>query len=182
MKSILGVSTLAVLLATVPALADDQMQAASPAPAAAVARPHAHDAFRQTARQISQYRMQARSQMLGALTPAHRSLLATIAGQLAISTNPDPAAAAKQLDAALTPGESQAVLRAHDAMKTQARAAMTAARKQFEANMTADQRAAQAARAGSAAPTKAHARRADAGKDAGRILLELSMASGRSHR
>jgi hypothetical protein len=62
---------------------------------------------------------QARAQMLAALTPEHKQLLATIAGQLAVSPNPDPSAAAEKLDAALSPQEKQGILKADDALHEQ---------------------------------------------------------------
>jgi len=41
--------------------------------------------------------------MLGALTPAHRALLAQIVGELAVAPVPDATTAAQRLDAALSP-------------------------------------------------------------------------------
>lgn len=51
-----------------------------------------------------------RKQVLGALTPANRDLLAKVSGQLAASDQPDYKAAAEQLDAALSAGEKQAIV------------------------------------------------------------------------
>ncbi len=52
----------------------------------------------------------ARTQILSTLTPAHKALLAEIAGQLATAANPDYTGAAKRLDAALSASEKQHIL------------------------------------------------------------------------
>ena len=57
-----------------------------------------------------QSRMSGRAAMLRALTNAHRNLLATIAGQLATSANPDVDGAARRLDSVLTAAEKQSIL------------------------------------------------------------------------
>jgi hypothetical protein len=74
-----------------------------------------------------------RTQMLSALTPEHRQLLAQIAGQLATSTNPDPKAAAAQLDQALSPGEKQAIVKAEQSFRSQMRTLHDKMRAQVEA-------------------------------------------------
>ncbi len=86
---------------------------APPAPGAAPPRYSDRGPMSQVRGQVENIRRQERDKVLAALTPAHRQLLATIAGQMAISQSPDPRAAAAQLDAALTPGEKQTVLAAH---------------------------------------------------------------------
>jgi hypothetical protein len=54
---------------------------------------------------------------LAALTPAHRTLLANVVGGLAIAANPNVDEAAARLDAALSSGEKDAIVRIHtDAM------------------------------------------------------------------
>jgi hypothetical protein len=85
--------------------------------------------------QMQQVHAQARAATLAALSSAHRSLLASVVGQLAIAANPDPAAAARTLDAALSPGEKQAILRAHASARSQMEAMMTAARAQMTGAM-----------------------------------------------
>lgn len=65
---------------------------------------------------------QFRAKILGTLTPAHRNLLASVAGQLAVSANPDPKAAIAKLDAALSSGEKQAILNAAQSFMSQQRA------------------------------------------------------------
>lgn len=56
------------------------------------------------------FHQQFRDQLLSALTPAHKQLLASIAGKLATEDRPDFAAAAKQLDDALSPQEKSTIL------------------------------------------------------------------------
>ena len=75
--------------------------------------------------QLRQMHVQVRSQILGYLTPAHKALLAQIAGQLAISPNPDYDAAASRLDAALSASEKQNIMNAGNAAMTKMRAMMT---------------------------------------------------------
>ena len=57
-----------------------------------------------------QSRASGRAAMLRALTNAHRNLLATIAGQLATSENPDIDGAAQRLDSVLTAAEKQSIM------------------------------------------------------------------------
>jgi Spy/CpxP family protein refolding chaperone len=102
--------------------------------------------MRQLRMQMMQIRQQARQQMLAALTPAHRQLLANVVGQLAIAPTPDRRAAARKLDAALSPTEAHAVLAAELSARNQSRSLMQTARAQFEASLTPDQKAAMAAR------------------------------------
>lgn len=67
---------------------------------------------------------QARAAVLGALTPAHKTLLASIVSALAISTNPDAKAAAAKLDAQLSAPEKKAIVDAENSMHEQMRAMM----------------------------------------------------------
>jgi hypothetical protein len=80
------------------------------------------DGRSQMRQQMMQMHQQFRSDVLGALTPAHRQLLAQTVGGLAIADNPDPKAAAATLDAALSASEKSAILAAaqkmHDQMKS----------------------------------------------------------------
>jgi len=114
MKNIAFLS-FALLLA--PAVASAQTAATVPdhGPSAGMIRMH---------EQMMQARQQVRAQMLGALTPAHRTLLASVVGGLAVSPSPNVEAAAKQLDAALSPQESRAILDVEASFHAQMRAAM----------------------------------------------------------
>lgn len=83
-------------------------------------------------KQMEQIHTQERSQVLGALSPAHRQLLATIAGQLATSTTPDYRGAAQRLDAALSSSEKQTILSASQSAHEKMRAQMDTIRQQME--------------------------------------------------
>jgi hypothetical protein len=74
--------------------------------------------------QMQQLRMATRSQMLNALTAQHRTLLARLAGQLATSPSPDLQGAARQLDDALSPQESEAIVAAQQSLRGQMRGGM----------------------------------------------------------
>jgi hypothetical protein len=112
--------TLFTLLALVPAFAFAQAQPPGPG-GTPWPRPN-FGAMRQNMQQMETLHKQFRAKVLGSLTPAHRSLLASIAGQLAVSTNPDPKAAIQKLDAALSSGEKQAILNAAQSFMSQQRA------------------------------------------------------------
>lgn len=112
--------------------------------------------MKQMHRQMLQIRRTERAQMLEALTPAHRALLASIAGQLATSTQPNLRSAEHRLDAALSPKESQAILGAVKSAHEKMHALWIAARKQFMA-----------------AHPKMHPK-----PDAGRLLLRFTAPGG----
>jgi hypothetical protein len=89
--------------------------------------PHPNMAgFKQMHEQLERIHRTERTQVLAALTPAHRALLASIVGNLAIAPDPDHKAAAARLDSALSPGEKSAVLAAHKTAMTQMHDAMHA--------------------------------------------------------
>ncbi|MDQ6826958.1 MAG: hypothetical protein M3Z14_07155 [Candidatus Eremiobacteraeota bacterium] len=110
---------------------------------------------------------EARSGVLAALTPAHRVLLGQVVGRLATDQNPDLAGAARTLNSALTPAESQSVLRIWNNLRTQSRQLMQAADAQMPG------RPAAAHHPGS------HANRGDA--DAGEALLRLAIPHAGPH-
>ncbi|MHB8461939.1 MAG: hypothetical protein ACYDA1_04780 [Vulcanimicrobiaceae bacterium] len=83
-----------------------------------------HRMSAQSMQQMEQMHAQARAKMLAALTPQNRQLLSTLAGQLAVADKPDVAAAAKQLDAALSAREKSAILDIHASMRKQMQAQM----------------------------------------------------------
>lgn len=133
----------------------------------------------QTHQQMDQLMTQTRSRVLGSITPAHRQLLAQIVGNLAISPNPDPDAAAKQLNAALSPAEAQAVLSTHNAAHQQMMSLMQAAHQRMQSVLTAQQRSDMQ----SGHPNgSTHERMMFGGPEgsptAGEILLHLSEAGG----
>jgi Spy/CpxP family protein refolding chaperone len=168
---------------TAPAAPPDGPGPAGPGPAG-MSRPHPDFAqMQQLRKQMMQIRQQARQQMLGALSPAHRKLLADVVGQLAVAPNPDRKAAVQTLDAALSPSESQAILAAESSARTQSRSLMETARAKFEASLTPDQKAAMAARAANRPKWRPDDRgpgpdRGHRTPDAGRTLLEVALGHG----
>jgi Spy/CpxP family protein refolding chaperone len=89
---------------------------------------------------LGQLHVQGRSQILGILTPQQRTLLAQIAGNLAISPNPSMDAAAQQLQNALSPAQSQRILSTHSALMQQAASLMQSAKAQADNYLTPQQR------------------------------------------
>lgn len=92
--------------------------------APATPNPAIRQQMRQMRSQMMQMHQQFRTQVLAALTPAHKALLASIAGNLATATTPDYRAAAAQLDAVLSPTEKQNIMSAAQTMRTSMRANM----------------------------------------------------------
>jgi hypothetical protein len=121
---------------------------AQEAPDATSARPSTQqmEAMQKLHEQMRQLHDQARLQMLGSLSPAHRAAVANIIGQLAIAPNPNRRAAAAQIDALLSNGEKQSVLTAEAGERTNTRSLMESARAQMEASATPDERAKMQAR------------------------------------
>ena len=116
-KHLVLIGMVAALAATaVPSFA----QTARPTP-----NPAMRAQFQQMRTQMRQIHTAERSQILGALTPAHRSLLASIAGQIATSVTPDFKGAASRLDSALSSGEKQAILNAAQNARTKQRSLMS---------------------------------------------------------
>jgi hypothetical protein len=157
MKKLLSIISLAALLGPAVALADEANEA--------VQSPHAA-MFQQLHAKMAQLHAQARTQILASLTPAHKTALANIVGQLAIAANPDPAAAVRQIDAMLSVGEKQAIIRTHDAVRTQARGLMEAAHKQMASSMPAGMEHVR---------VEAKENEAQETPDAGRILLMMAV-------
>jgi hypothetical protein len=110
---------LALALSLIPAAALAQDTNASQPPTDAQ-RQAMHQMFQQFAQSEQQLRDQLRSQVLSGLTPVHRRAIAAEIGNLVTSPNPDMDAAAKQIDAILSPGERQRILQAHAAFESQA--------------------------------------------------------------
>jgi hypothetical protein len=115
--------------------------------------------------QMETLHKQYRAQVLGALTPAHKQLYASVVGNLAIAASPDPRAAAAKLDAALSTGEKTAIINAD----TQFRSAMKA---QFQQMRAAHPRPSPS---GSPRPRRSHKPYTP---DAGRILLAMAGGHG----
>lgn len=111
---------IALALSLIPAVALAQDTNSSQQPTDAQ-RQAMHQMFQQFAQSERQLHDQLRSQILSGLTPVHRRAIAAEIGNLVISANPDIDAAAKQIDAILSPGERQRILEAHAAYASQSR-------------------------------------------------------------
>ena len=122
MKYVMTAALLLSLGAAAPVLA----QGTPPTPTPAI-----RQEFRQMHQQMRQIHTQARTEILNALTPAHKSLLASVAGQLATSVNPDYDAAANRLDSALSAGEKQKIVAAAQSAMAKGRALMESMRAQM---------------------------------------------------
>jgi hypothetical protein len=109
---------LALALSVIPiaALADDSDARPQLTP---TQRQAMQQTFQRFAAQEEQLHQQMRFQILSAMSPVHRRAVGATIGDLAIAPNPDLTAAAKRLDALLSPGERQRVLAAHTAFFTQ---------------------------------------------------------------
>jgi hypothetical protein len=114
----------ALALAAVPGFALAQ-QSPTPSPPMGGPSHHMSDADRAQMQQMMQMHQQYRTDVLNALTPAHRQLLASVVGSLAVSTTPDEKAAVAKLDAALSDGEKTAILAATSKMHDQLKAMMS---------------------------------------------------------
>lgn len=120
----------AVALSTLPCIAlADQTGYASPSPQMR----DAFSAMQQAHAKTDQLRAQARLAALNALTPAHRTLLAQVVGQLAVSSNPDVPRAASSIDTALSPNEQRSIQNISSSLESQSRQIMEAARQQMTA-------------------------------------------------
>jgi hypothetical protein len=93
--------------------------------------PQMRQEFEAAHKQMQQIHAQERSQVLGALTPAHLKLLGTVAAELATSTTPDYRGAAQRLDAALSSSEKQTIVSAAQNARQQMRAQMQTMRQQM---------------------------------------------------
>lgn len=107
----------ALVLTAAPALGQGAPPPRTPNPAM-------RQQFGQMHRELEQIHQTARTTMLNALTPAHKALLAQIAGELATANQPDYDAAASRLDAALSSSEKQTILNAAQTARTQMRSKM----------------------------------------------------------
>jgi hypothetical protein len=115
---------------------------------------------------MMQMREAFRSSVLQALTPEHRALLAKVVGDLAVADNPDPKAAAEQLDSALSSGEKDAILKAASDMQAQMKSQMDAMRSQWQSAHP------------DASPPAGRPMNAQRTPDPGRILLMVAGGGG----
>jgi hypothetical protein len=135
------VLSLALALAPVAALAQSGPPPGPPPTDGSAPTTAQMTAMRQVHAQAAAAHAQTRSQLLAALTPAHRATVANVAGALLVSANPDPRAAAASLDAVLSPAEKQSVLTITTAERRRMQALMQQARSTFASSLSAEQRA-----------------------------------------
>lgn len=159
------------LLSPAIALANDPAQAGPPqgGPPPAV-----RAQFAQMHEKMEALHTQSRTEILNALTPAHKAAVANIIGQLAVAPNPNPEAAARQLDALLSGGERTSILRIHESMRSQMRSLMESMHSQM-------QQAMQQSGAPAGPPRVMHdgfGGQQHAAPDAGHILLMLGAFHG----
>lgn len=166
--------TAAALAVTVsaPAIAQEPPPPGAPMP---TPNPQMRQQMESMRKQMDQIHTQERSQMLGALTPAHRQLLATIAGQLATSTSPDYQGAAQRLDAALSSSEKQTILSASQSARDKMREQMQNMRQQMDQQMGGPPRRGGGPMMMQAGGGPEGARRTPT---AGDILLRVAMSGG----
>ncbi|MGC9993243.1 MAG: hypothetical protein ABSD52_12720 [Candidatus Cybelea sp.] len=129
-----SIFALALALSLIPAAALAQDTNASQQPTDAQ-RQQMHQMFEQFGQQERQLHDQLRSQILSVLTPVHRRALAAEIGNLVLSPNPDIDAAAKQIDAILSPSERQRILQAHAAYASQSRQLHEQMKSQMQSEM-----------------------------------------------
>jgi len=137
--------------------------------------PQQRAAFEATHAQIERIHQQARTQILGSLTPQHRTQLGALIGQFAIAPVQDRHALEKQIDAMLSPREAQAILTTAAGEHTAMHSIMQAASAQFEATLTPEERTAMQARMDKMKAM--HADRPERTPDAGSILLHAALGS-----
>ena len=181
MRQLIAILSLGLLLA--PSIAS--AQAAPPGTGPATPSAQMRSAMQQARLQMEQIHTQARAQMLSALSPAHRTAVANVIGQMAVSPNPSRALAAHQIDAILTQAEGQSILRTHAAAKAQMQTIRTQMHTQFENSLTPDQRAQMEARRAAFAqqhPNGATRSGGFSSNDPGAVLLRaLGPAGGPQH-
>lgn len=131
--------------------------------------------------QIEQLHIQARARILSEITPAHRALLSQLTGALATSPNPDKAAAVRQLNAALSPGEAQAVISTHAAAEQQMHAIMQSAHQKMQSMLTPQQRALMPNEANEKEHMGGHEMSEMSKKTAGDILIHMALKGGEEH-
>lgn len=123
------IAILSIALLALPCLAVADQNGATPSPQMR----QAFATMEQARAKTEQLHAQARIAALNALTPAHRTLLAQVVGQLAIAPTPDVASAARSIDNALSQKEGRSILNISSSLESQSRQIMEAAHQQMMA-------------------------------------------------
>lgn len=134
--------------------------------------------MRATHAEFERIHRQARAQMLGALTPQHRTQLGTIVGAFATEATPDVAVTAKQIDAILSEREARAILQTETAARASEKSLMEAQRTAFEATLSPDDRARMAAHEQAVKDGRATHPMREPSSDPGLVLLHATLALG----
>jgi hypothetical protein len=175
------IALVALAFVLAPVIGAAQQDAPPPGPppdgAAAAPNPQRMAAMRQMREQMVQLRTQTRSQMLAALTPQHRTAIANLIGQAAISPNPDPRVVAQRIDALLTRSEAQSVVNLAASERVNARNMMESARAQYVATLTPDEQAKMKEREANMA-ARPRPQREQRTPDPGRELLRSMLGFG----
>jgi hypothetical protein len=127
--------SLALVFLPIGALADSN-PAPPPTPSASQ-RQAMFQTMRSFAAQERQLWMHLRSGVLGALSSAHRTAVGNVIAQQALSSNPNPKAAGRQIDGILSSGERQQILSAMSSFRTQSQALHAKMRAQIQSQMPA---------------------------------------------
>jgi len=167
------VLSLALMLAPASALAQSEPPGPPPDGAAAFSTPSpaqraAMEQFRTAAQQ---YHIQTRSNMLASLSPAHRSALASLVGQLALTPNPNYKAAIAQVDAMLSPNERTSIVNISTAERNSMHALMQQQRAAMASTLTPAQQSEMAQREAKRQAFEASHPRPTHVPDPGAILL-----------
>ncbi len=125
---------LAIALSVIPTSALAQ-QANTPQQPTAEQRQQMRQTMQQFMAQETQLQQQMRGQILSTFTPDQRRAVAATIGDLAVEPSPDPVAAAKRLDAILSPGEQQRIVAAHTSFQAQSRQLHEQMRSQMKSMM-----------------------------------------------
>jgi hypothetical protein len=165
--------SLAVAQTTATPAPQNAAAVASPAPASGVSAATITGAVHMFS-QVQATQRAARAAMLAALTPAHRELVSRVVGELAVAPDPNIDAAARQLDASLSPAEVRAIGNA----EAQSRSQIVGAAGELQSSITPAQRrqmmeqAAQAMRTMSSSMAPAIAKVMQDESDPGHVLLK----------
>jgi hypothetical protein len=116
------VAALSLALIIGPAAVSAQVSSPAPAPGANGHRWGANPAFAAFFKQEESNRKKFRSQVLSAVSSSHRAAIGNIIGSMAVSTTPDPRAAAQRIDALLSQSERQTILSARNSFEQSSRA------------------------------------------------------------
>jgi hypothetical protein len=176
------IALVALAFVLAPVIGSAQQDAPPPGPppdgaAMSAPDPQRMAAMRQVRAQMMQLRTQTRTQMLAALTPQHRTAIANLVGEAAVSPNPDPRVVAQRIDALLTRSEAQNVVNLAASERVNARNMMESARAQFVASLTPDEQAKMKAREAAMA-ARPRPQREQRTPDPGRELLRTMLGFG----